>query len=90
MPTKGYVRWQDRQPRALPNLEQEWTHWWIEGDACRLDVVPREDPERAYRVAKENSHRMARIFAYRARIDQGSGEYVRDERRRHVIFARKP
>jgi hypothetical protein len=85
MSTKGYVRWQDRQPRALPSLEGEWTHWWIEGDGCRLDIVPRDDPARAHRLVRENCDRMNRIFAYRARIDPASGEYIRDERRRHLI-----
>ena len=84
MANTNHGRWQDRQPRALPSLESDWTHWWIEGDGCRLDVVPGDDLVRANRVVEENRQRMKRIRAYRAKIDPASGDYIRDERD-HII-----
>jgi hypothetical protein len=87
---KRYVRWQDRQPRDLPSLERKWTHWWIEGDGYPLGIVARDDPARAHRIVNENKERMRQIFAYRAKIDPVSGQFVRQEGRRYQITERDP
>ena len=75
--------------RSLPSLDGEWTHWWVEADGYKLDVVPGHDPARAYRLAAENSNRMNNIVAQRAKLDPKSGEYVR-EKDRHQITGWNP
>lgn len=86
---KGSVRWQDRLPRELPSLDPPWTHWWIEGDGFRLEVVAAEDPQRALKVVDENRQRMRKLVAYRARFDQAAGGYVHQENS-YVISAWNP
>src|SRR5262249_3551303 len=37
-----------KDTRPLPSLEPPWSHWWIDGEAACLGIVPRGDPSRAY------------------------------------------
>jgi hypothetical protein len=70
--------------RQFPPLDEEWTHWWIEGDGVLLAVIAGADLSTALDVVTRHHARAREIVARAAKVD-GFGEVVRDESRRHVI-----
>ena len=73
--------------RQFPPLDDEWTHWWIEGDGALLAIVGAADLSAALDVVARHHKHVLCIFAHAAKVDS-FGEVVRDENRRHVITNR--
>ena len=57
--------------RRLPEIVSPWTHWRFVGDEQLLADVPGEDIVGAVRVVECNFGSCKRIFATRARYDNG-------------------
>jgi hypothetical protein len=78
------LRWE----RALPALDGEWTHWWLEGDSALLAVLGSDDIASALEVIAKHHARGREIFAWRAKVDS-FGEVVREERQRRWMIVRR-
>ncbi len=73
--------------RRLPDLDDEWTHWWLEGDGALLSVIVGSDLRSALELVRANRSQYSAIMAYRAKIDP-SGQPTRDKKRRWEISNR--
>jgi len=70
--------------RRFPELDEEWSYWWIDGDGALLAVVGAADLIAALDVVERHLGQCQSIMAHRAKVDS-FGEVVRDEKRRAAI-----
>ena len=59
----------DSWSKRLPDLDNEWTHWWIEGEGYCLGVISSDEHSKAKDLIVKNWQRFLSIYAYRARMD---------------------
>lgn len=69
--------------RRLPDLDNEWTHWWLEGEDYCLGVVSLENLSKATNIIVENWQRFSSIYAYRARMDE-NGDPIKQSGRTEI------
>jgi hypothetical protein len=62
----------------FPCLDDEWTHWWIEGDGALLAAVDGSDLRAALEVVRKHHDQCRSITVYRAKVDTFN-EVVREE-----------
>ena len=62
----------------FPSLDDEWTHWWIEGDGALLAAVDGSDLRAALEVVQKHHDQCRSIIVYGAKVD-AFNEVVRDE-----------
>ncbi len=74
----------DNWSKRLPDLYNEWTHWWIEGEGYCLGVVSSEKLSKATNLIVENWQRFSSIYAYRARMDE-NGDSIKQSNCRTEI-----
>jgi hypothetical protein len=74
--------------RRFPGLDDEWTHWWIEGDGALLAIVGASDLGAALQIVEKHHEQGMEIFAHVAKLDS-FGEVVRGERPGRVIAGSK-
>ena len=68
--------WESR----LPNLDDPWTHWRLEGEGFVLGVYSWQELGRLMSALKENHLRFSSIFANRARVDRDGQVHVESHR----------
>lgn len=73
--------------RRFPGLDDEWTHWWLEGDGALLAIVGASDLGAALKIVEKHHALGLDIFAYEAKLDS-FGEVIRSERPGRVIAGR--
>jgi hypothetical protein len=71
--------------RDLPSLDQDWSHWAIEGDGCFFAYVSINEPLRALQLIADNRGRFREIAVWRARPANTPDGYERQEGRRWLM-----
>ncbi len=71
----------------FPGLDDEWTHWWMEGDGALLAIVGGADLTAALDIVEKHFGQCAKIIVYLAQLDS-FGEVVRDKAHRWEIASR--
>jgi hypothetical protein len=68
--------------KRMPALDDDWTHWWLEGENFCIGVA--SSLRDALDIIKRHWQRFSSIYAYRARVDS-EGNIIRQEKRRAEV-----
>ena len=71
----------------FPDLDEEWGHWWIDGDGALLAIVGGSDLGAALAIVERHHERRSHIMAYPAKVNS-TGAVVRAEQRGRTIEKR--
>jgi hypothetical protein len=74
--------------KRFPSLDNEWTHWWLEGDDTLLAVVAAADLTVALQVVERHHDQCRHVIAYSAKLDS-FGEIVKAEHPGCEIYNRE-
>jgi hypothetical protein len=76
--------WESR----FPHLDEDWTHWWIEGDANFLVLIDGCNLSEAVEFVMENCDLYISIKAIRAKFNS-EGTPIREDKRVYEIANKK-
>lgn len=74
---KMIANWSNR----FPDLNGEWTHWWIEGEEHCLGVVSSEKLSEGVNLIIKNWKRYSSIYAYRAKRGEDGNPIFKSKHR---------
>jgi len=79
-----YERLKREWELRFPSLNDDWTHWWLEGDGGLLAILDSSDLSAALDIVWKHHSQFLTIIVYVAKLDSFK-EVVRYETRRWVI-----
>ncbi len=73
--------------KQLPDISDEWSHWWFQADNYCVGVVPGSDLLAALDIIEDNFLKYQRITVSTAKVVDG--DLVRKNGYRNVVIAKE-
>ena len=77
----------DSWAKQFPELSDEWTYWWIEGDGYCLAIIEGSNLAAAVEIIEDNWNRFDSIIAHQAKLIDD--DLIRRDKNRFGISDRK-